>query len=185
MSKLVGEKVKLAKFTDRYITPAFVEWFNDYDVNKYLMTGRTPVSAEDLGFKNDYCNITMSIMSSVSYDVIDRSIITESPAIFSNFVGLTFLNGIDWINRKAELGYVIGNKRLWGQGIASETVKLMTDYAFGRLNLHKLEAGVVDGNCASIHILEKCGFEKYTVVPEDFWLEGKYHDVHRFYKLNK
>jgi len=102
---------------------------------------------------------------------------------YSEFIGTISINSIDWINRKGEIGYMIGDKSYWGFGIATEAVELASSYALQRLNLHKVEAGVVAGNIGSIKVLEKNGFKEYGVIPEDHWLEGKYYDAHRFYKL--
>lgn len=58
----------------------------------------------------------------------------------------------------AELGYWIGEP-YWGQGITTQAVKLMINYAFERLKLIRLFSGVFDYNKASQRVLEKAGFK--------------------------
>jgi ribosomal-protein-alanine N-acetyltransferase len=179
MTYLVGEKIKLVKFTDRFITAKYIEWLNNHDINRYLCTGRLPISQIEVSNRNNNNNIMFAIMSSlfVSNDACMKD------ELYSNFIGTISLNSIDWITRKGEIGYMIGDKDYWGHGIATEAVKLISDYALNRLNLHKVEAGVVETNIGSIRVLIKNGFKEYAVIPDDYWIEGKYYGTHRFCKL--
>ena len=104
---------------------------------------------------------------------------------YINYVGTISLYSIDWIARKGEVGYMIGDKYHWGCGVATEAVGLVTDYGFNRLNLNKITASVVKGNEGSAKVLLKNGYKQYGTVPEDYYLEGKYLDAERFYKLQE
>lgn len=57
----------------------------------------------------------------------------------------------------AEMGYFIGEP-FWGKGIATEAIRLMTNYAFTTFQLIRIEAGVFDFNKASMRVLEKNNF---------------------------
>lgn len=57
----------------------------------------------------------------------------------------------------AELGYWLGEP-FWGQGIATEAVRAVTEWGFSHLGLARIYAGVFDGNPASARVLEKAGF---------------------------
>ena len=61
-----------------------------------------------------------------------------------------------------ESGYVgyMMNRDHNGQGYMTEAVRLVVDYAFGELKLHRIEAGVMPHNGGSIRVLEKEGFHK-------------------------
>ncbi|WP_144468893.1 GNAT family N-acetyltransferase [Bacillus pumilus] len=54
----------------------------------------------------------------------------------------------------AWLGYVLDEK-----GYMTEAIRLIIDYAFDELHLHRIEAGVKPSNIGSIRVLEKTGFE--------------------------
>lgn len=178
---LIGQNIKLVKFTDSFVSAKYASWLNDQDVNRFLLTGRIPISVSELSNRNDYCNIIFGIMTDLLYNSDNDN--CEKTNDFTNYIGVISIDGIDWINRKGEISYMIGEKDYWGFGIATEAVKLISGYAFSRLNLNKLEAGVVDGNNGSINVLERNGFVKYATVPEDYFLKGEYRDVLRFYKL--
>jgi len=181
MTYLIGKNIKLVKFTERYITPKYIGWLNDPDINRFLCVGRIPVSKDQLGNRNDTNNIMFAMMSNIIND--DGKMVEDDD--FFEFIGTISINGIDWICRKAEIGYMIGSKDHWGYGIGGEAVSLVTDYSFNRLNLHKVEAEIVDGNVGSGKILERNGFKEYGRVPDDYYLEGKYYDKIKFYKLQE
>lgn len=182
MTYLAGKMIKLVKFTDRFVTPKYIEWLNDQEVNKFLFTGRIPISKEEITNRNDYCNIMFAIMTNLLPDDVGCLFPSET---YSAYIGTISLNSIEWINRKGEIGYMIGEKKYWGCGIATEAVELISNYALQRLNLHKVEAGVVEGNIGSVRVLEKNGFKQYGVIPQDYWHDGEFRDALRFYKLQE
>lgn len=168
---LEGPNIQLVKFTDRYITAEYVGWLNDHEINRYLGTGRLPVAKDEVFAPIDEKTLMFAIISN-HRDVYE-------------YIGTISLHGIDWIARKGEVGYMIGSREHWGKGVATEAVALITDYAFNRLNLNKIIAGVVDGNIGSVKVLEKNGYKQYATLPEEYYLEGKYFDAAQFYKLQR
>ena len=86
-------------------------------------------------------------------------------------VGSIGLKNMDLINKKADLGYWIGEE-YWGRGIATECVGLIIDYAFysSDLGLREIIAYVFPENKASILVLEKNGMKKKGEVNE-------YHEI--------
>ena len=59
----------------------------------------------------------------------------------------------------AQIGYWLGVP-YWGRGIATAACRAMTDYAFDRHALRRIEASVYVPNVASQRVLEKCGYER-------------------------
>lgn len=53
-------------------------------------------------------------------------------------------------------------------------------YAFDEMGLHKVIAGVLDGNEASMRVLEKLGFEQEGVLREHENSFGEYKDRYLF-----
>ena len=67
--------------------------------------------------------------------------------------------GLDRIyGHSAEIGYWLG-KKYWGQGIMTETVKLVTKYGFEKLGLRRIYAFAFPSNKASVGVLKNAGFE--------------------------
>ena len=61
--------------------------------------------------------------------------------------------------KKAEISYSI-HPDFWNKGYATTAINKVLTYAFKTLNLHRIEAGVAVANTASIHVLEKTGFQR-------------------------
>lgn len=83
----------------------------------------------------------------------------------NHLIGIISIKNIDWINKKANIGYWIGEK-YWGRGIGTECVRLIINYAFSNLGLKELYAYVYLSNKASIRVLEKNGLKKKGEVNE-------------------
>lgn len=73
-------------------------------------------------------------------------------------IGICALFGIDWIGETAEVGIVIGEKALWGQGYGPEALSLLLDHAFGTLGLRRVFLHVQASNTRAIRAYEKVGF---------------------------
>jgi RimJ/RimL family protein N-acetyltransferase len=73
--------------------------------------------------------------------------------------GIGFVPGHDVERYSAEIGYWL-SERYWGQGITTEALTLVTEYAFRRLNLLRLFALPFADNVASTRVLEKAGYAR-------------------------
>src|SRR5690349_15688264 len=61
-------------------------------------------------------------------------------------VGNIWLWEIDQRQRRAEVRIVIGDKSQFGKGLGTEAIRLISDYAFSQLKLHKVYAYVLSIN---------------------------------------
>jgi len=75
--------------------------------------------------------------------------------------------------RTAELGYML-RRDCWGRGIATEAARLLLDFAFGEVGLHRVFAVVGDDNPASIRVLEKLGFRREARHVKDVLINGEW-----------
>jgi len=95
-------------------------------------------------------------------------------------IGDIGLNRIDWVSRHANIFAMIGEPEYWGKGIVGEAAQLVLKYAFTELNLHKVKAGVFTPNERSLRAAEKLGLNKEAVTKEAIYVDGKYHDIHKW-----
>lgn len=77
--------------------------------------------------------------------------------------------------QSAFIGYSL-DQRHNGKGYTTEAVRLIVDYAFGELGLHRIEAGVMPHNIASMRVLEKAGFHKEGIARKNVLINGKWED---------
>lgn len=83
-------------------------------------------------------------------------------------LGGTGFHGVDWADRRFELGYWIA-PREWGKGIAAEAAYAVCREGFRTLRMHRVEARVYAFNPRSARVLQKVGFR----------LEGRLRQLHR------
>jgi len=77
--------------------------------------------------------------------------------------------------QSAFIGYFLDEKHN-GRGYTTEAVKLLVEYAFKELKLHRIEAGVMPHNIGSIRVLEKSGFHKEGLAVKNVKINGKWED---------
>jgi RimJ/RimL family protein N-acetyltransferase len=70
-------------------------------------------------------------------------------------IGITLLQDVYKMN--VEMGYWVAEP-FWGQGIASEAVRLMTQYVFDNYAINRIVCEVFEYNKSSMRVLEKNGF---------------------------
>lgn len=97
-------------------------------------------------------------------------------------IGTAMIFNFDQKANHAEIGYVF-HKEYWGKGYGTESVALMSDFAFETLNLHRVHASVVDVNIGSARILEKSGYELEGRLKDHYFIEDKYYDALLFGKV--
>jgi ribosomal-protein-alanine N-acetyltransferase len=85
---------------------------------------------------------------------------------------------------RAEIGYGILQKH-WNKGYMSEIIDEILEFGKSSLSLHKIYAYILDGNHASIKLLENRGFEKEAHLKEHSYTNGKYWDETIYSLINK
>lgn len=98
-------------------------------------------------------------------------------------IGTVMIFNFDQEANKAEIGYVF-HKDSWGKGYGSESLALMSEFAFETLKLHKLFAYVVDANVGSARILEKDQFTLEGRLKDNYFIEGQYYDALFYGKIS-
>lgn len=87
-------------------------------------------------------------------------------------------------NRSAELGYWIG-KEYWGQGIATNAVKMFSEFLFNETELVRLFVSVVKENKASIRVLEKNNFVYEGLLRNASYKNGQFFDEYVLSKIKQ
>lgn len=95
------------------------------------------------------------------------------------FVGGCGLNCINQANRFANLGYWI-RASATNQGFATEAVRLMVEFGFRRLELHRLEIVIAFDNTASMRVAEKAGARREGILRSRLRLHGRSVDAVMF-----
>ena len=87
------------------------------------------------------------------------------------FCGIAEMYGFRDEIHKISVGYRL-LERYWGQGIASEALKMMINYLYNETDIEIITASTMIENRASAKVLEKNGFDLVVhAVPEDWGYE--------------
>lgn len=92
-------------------------------------------------------------------------------------IGTCGFTSFDENNNAGEVGYVI-NPVYAGRGYASEALREVINVGFMTLNLHRIYARCMDGNRASLRVMEKCGMTYEGCARSSMYIKGKYISIH-------
>jgi RimJ/RimL family protein N-acetyltransferase len=142
--------------------PVMIAWFEDLEVTA-RMKQRFPFSLED---EQEWLKTRAADPNSVLW-VIEH----EGRAI-----GTTSVHGIDWRNGSGKTGTLIGDKSMWGKGIAREVMQLRAGFVFRELPLRKLMSSYLEGNEASRRAQASAGYREVGRFRGQYYRDGRWID---------
>lgn len=162
---LEGSLVRLRLVTESDCTPRYVEWLADPQVNKYLETRfveQTPDKIRGL------VSVMLTDPLSYLFAIVERG--------SGEHVGNIKIGPINPNHLHADLSYFIGERTSWGKGLATDACRVTTRFAFGRIGLNRVQAGLYESNVGSAAVLAKAGFtcdarlrRKLRLTNSDVW----------------
>ena len=91
--------------------------------------------------------------------------------------GMVSLFNINERNRNAEIGVYLSPEHQ-KKGFAKEAIKLLVNFAFMELNMHKIYASVFSFNEQSVKLFKAAGFKSEYTKSEEIFTNGEYFDIH-------
>jgi RimJ/RimL family protein N-acetyltransferase len=159
-----GELVALGPLR-RDLLPLYQRWINILGTTRTLDLPPYPMTMEK---EQDWYDQQSRAENDVPFTIYERE--TLRP------IGNTGLNGVDYRNRTATFGIIIGEPECRGRGYGTETTRLMLDYAFTALGLHNVMLIVFQFNVAGIMAYQKAGFKEFGRRRECRLVGGKLWD---------
>ena len=98
-------------------------------------------------------------------------------------IGVCGLTYIDWKNRHCEISIIIFKKNWQKLKHAKDTVLLLTDHAFGELNMHRLWVEIFDTIPENIEFFESMNFVQEGMLRDKLWRDRKWHNSFIYSKL--
>lgn len=95
----------------------------------------------------------------------------------NSLIGHCSLNYIDWINKNAEFGIYIGDTKFRSGGFGSDALRLLLEYGFNTLNLHRIWGEVYSNNSA-LDIYYHVGFKNEGLKRQHHFDAGQWLDSH-------
>ncbi len=78
--------------------------------------------------------------------------------------------------RTTDLTMIIGDPEARGQGLGTEAIVLLMDYAFGYLGFHRIAIGVVGFNERALSFYERVGFKQEGVQRNGYYYNHRFSD---------
>jgi RimJ/RimL family protein N-acetyltransferase len=89
----------------------------------------------------------------------------------------TLTSYLDLQNGVADIGILIGDKRLWGKGYGLEAFQAVAGFLFGNAGMRKVTAGTVAVNRGMLKIMERAGMKHDGRRSRHVLLEGSEEDI--------
>ena len=106
-------------------------------------------------------------------DLYDWSVVDKESG---HMVGTCGFTSFSCPNDSAEIGYVL-NPDYQGKGLATEAVRRVLTFGFEELGLHRIEARFIEGNTASLRLMERVGMTFEGYARESMRIKGRYRTI--------
>lgn len=147
---LAGKRISLCGLLPEDLDPrgAYYRWLNDLSLDLY---------SERSYFPNSPQRMESYYQLSIEKKLILLGICDNASG---RHIGNITLQELDWLNRRAFMGYLIGEKDFSGKGIASEACLMMMYYGFNKLNFERIWTTVSAKHAASLKVAEHAGLKR-------------------------
>ncbi|MBP6888358.1 MAG: GNAT family N-acetyltransferase [Candidatus Pacebacteria bacterium] len=148
--------------------PIFTRWMNDPTTRRYLLR-RFPVTemAEEAWIKKN---------AELSQHPTDLVFVIETKGD-NKPIGTMGLHNINWRDRNATTGTILGEPESRGKGYATDAKMTLLEYAFETLGLHKIISHAFSANVKSVEYSKRCGYEVEAVHKDEIFREGRFQDL--------
>lgn len=157
-----GERVVL-RAIEREDLPNYVQWFNDPVVLEYFGQYAPLSLAEEEQWYEQMLQ-----------DQKQRNFAIEYQG--QHIGGAGFCN-IDWRNQSSEVGLLIGTTELWDHGLGREVLKVLLDFGFYQMNLHRIHLRVYAEHRRAVHLYETLGFQHEGRWRDAEFRHGRFQDM--------
>lgn len=142
----------------------------DVDAETMRLTGSHPDAGFTLGRLEDWY-----ATRAAHDDRLDLSIIERATG---EWAGEVVLNELDQRNESCAFRIMLQGPRFYGRGLGTEATRLVIDYAFGVVGLHRIGLEVYDFNPRARHVYEKIGFAYEGTKRDALRWNGEWVDCH-------
>ena len=169
-----GNKIYLRTLESNDVRGPYSFWLNDPNITAYNSHGRFPMSIEML---LDYVNSAKSSKVNLVLAVVAKDT--------NKHIGNISLQNINWIDRNAEIAFILGDKSYWGKGIMLEAGNLLINHGCNVLNLHRIYCGTSSENIGMQKLAKKLNMKKEGLRKEAIFKMGQYFDIVEYGILKK
>jgi RimJ/RimL family protein N-acetyltransferase len=157
-----GKRVIL-RAIEREDLPLLHKWANDPYIASMIGGWHFPTNMKDQERWYETLNLN-SLNQRFAIDVPELGLI-----------GTANLVDINWKDKNAHHGMVLGDKDIRGKGYALDTIMTIMKYSFEELGLYRLDGSIIEYNQASYGVyIKKCGW-KEEGIKKGWYFRGNKH----------
>lgn len=166
-SKIIGTNIDFRRITD-YDLKILAKWRNTNGIREY---------------NNQFILLNMIQQKDWLYRINsedsdrDMFMITDKKDTPIGVCGLIHINKKD---KSADVAIIIGKQQLHHKGLGSETLQMLIEYGFKRLNLHRIGAEIFSYNKISIRLFERLSFRCEATLRHALWRNHRWWNIHIF-----
>lgn len=159
-----GKKVTL-RAIERGDLELLHKWSNDPEINYMLGGWHFPSSMQD----------QEKWFSSLSLSSNNQKFAIDTPDL--GLIGMANLVDINWKDRNAFHGMLLGNKDMRGKGYGIDTVMAINRYAFEELGLMRMNTTIIANNEPSLGVYtKKCGWVVEGIKKNHYFRKNQWWD---------
>lgn len=163
---ITGNLTALGPF-DESMAEALHRWYNDFAVA--VLNGSVPHPQPLAVARGEVERFSTDDTTRHAFAIYERKTM--------RLIGFVDLRNINYRQRTAELGIMIGEQDCWGKGFGTETVYLVLDYAFSVLGLHNIMLSMAGYNERALRTYRRVGFREIGRRREICSLGNKFYDA--------
>jgi ribosomal-protein-alanine N-acetyltransferase len=168
--QLTSARLVLAPFTTGDISPLYVGWLNDPEVVRY---SNQRFRRHDLESCEAYLR---------SFEGSLNQFWSIRRAADGRMIG-TMTAYTAAPHGTADIGLLIGERGVWGQGYGYEAWQRLMGYLLNEQALRKITAGAASGNVGMIRIMERAGMHHEATRRQQEIVDGELQDIVCFAKF--
>ena len=141
------------------------KWANDPEIQHWLGGWHFPTNLND----------QQKWFSTLTVESTNQRFAIEVEEL--GLIGTANLVAIDWKNKNAFHGMLLGDKNIRGKGYGVDTVMAIMKYVFEELGLERLDGSMIAYNEASLKMyIEKCGWKEEGRQRNWYFRKNRYWD---------
>ncbi len=152
----------------------FYSYIMHEKVTRFLSAEDTPTSLESARSELGYWANLYTTMRSVYWGIATQD---------DKLIGTCGFNSWNKYHKRAEISYDLSVEH-WGKGIMTKAVQSITDFAFGTMQVRRVQATASLDNDPSIRVLEKCRYKREGVMSKYGILGGQSVDYYMYAVVN-
>lgn len=158
---LRSSRLRLETLDPDNLSGSYLSWLHDPEVTRFLEVRHAP--SRDMAELEEFVRQLNTSPRDILLGVFDQT---------SNLhLGNVKLGPVDFFNRRAVIGLLIGEKDQWGRGLGSEIISRVFDFAVEEYDVTRVEAGCYSSNLGSKRAFMRAGFHVEARLRDYWWHE--------------